>query len=414
MDLLIDAEESGGASAISTRVDVFLLTEFDSNTVHAGKSHIGVPRRKVGTLNDCDDLENAVRKFASEPGTYYAEMRAGREVLDRGVFPVKPRAQNIELDSAPDGAPDGALVTVLEQLSNRLARLEHRRAQGVNAVRKRRRFQDDATTRDRELARSVAERPRSLPEQVDEALTVLRKVKAFEVENMPERDARRDNPESEADSETKTLTLLLKDRRVRERAVEGLTSLIGGETAPRTWLADAGDLIAEHGEKLVPIVASIAGMFAPKLVQAPMQPQPAHAPQARPHAQPTAAAAPPAPPAAPQTFESELAIVLENIASDIGQNRRPRKAAREFVSLMHDFPEQAAALEGILTRDTATILAVLAQQNPAFAAIMQQPNAAAFIDGMKQEVARVLAPKVEAAPMVVQTVEAVSGDEAAA
>lgn len=52
MDLLLDAEESGGASAMSTRVDVYFLPDYYSNTAHAGKTHRGVPRRKLGTIND--------------------------------------------------------------------------------------------------------------------------------------------------------------------------------------------------------------------------------------------------------------------------------------------------------------------------------------------------------------------------
>ncbi len=68
-----------------------------------------------------------MRKFASEPGAYYAEVRAGREVIDSGVFPLKSRAQNIELDSSADAAPQtqGALVALLQQISQRLERLEH-------------------------------------------------------------------------------------------------------------------------------------------------------------------------------------------------------------------------------------------------------------------------------------------------
>jgi len=75
------------------KTDVFYVPEFYSQSQHAGRSDPGVPRQKLGQINGSTDLRAAVEKFATIPGAYYAESRAGRDVLDSKVFHHQPGAQ---------------------------------------------------------------------------------------------------------------------------------------------------------------------------------------------------------------------------------------------------------------------------------------------------------------------------------
>jgi hypothetical protein len=404
MDLLLDSEESGNGSAISTRVDVYFLPEFYGNTAHAGKSHIGVPRRKAGTLNDTDDLQSAVRKFASEPGAYYAELRAGREVLDSGIFPLKPRAQNIELDSVPTPAPpQDALASVLERLSHRLERLERgnglTRERAQNAVRVRRRFRDRAPTGD-----AVVEKPRSLTEQVDEALTVLRKVKAFEAEQSPEHDARRSNPESAENPESALMRFALENPKVRERVAGSLSNMIGEAPQEKHWVVELGEMAFDHADKLPLLGTAVGGLLGSLLGGAqptPLQPpQPAQAPR------PVSSAPPPQQNAStpqqaqenePPTFENEASTVFNNALQDMDKGASVRHSARDFVSLFREFPEQSKALASQLEFPSELILQLLAAQYPECAPIVTKPGAAAWMGQLQVEIAKRRAPKAKAA-----------------
>ena len=70
IELELEPSATGGelVSDISLRVNVYYLPDYYADNRNAGRSDPGVPRRKVGTLNDTDDLRAAVRQFAKIPG----------------------------------------------------------------------------------------------------------------------------------------------------------------------------------------------------------------------------------------------------------------------------------------------------------------------------------------------------------
>lgn len=85
----------------SVRVEVYLLPDFYSDGQYKGRSDLGVKsRRKIGQLNDTQDLEGTVRKLATAPGAYIAECKAGRDTLESGVFEIQPRGQALRIDGA--------------------------------------------------------------------------------------------------------------------------------------------------------------------------------------------------------------------------------------------------------------------------------------------------------------------------
>ncbi len=418
MDLLIDSEESGNGSAISTRVDVHSLTEFYSNTVHAGKSHLGVPRRKLGTINNSDDIESAVRMFAKEPGAYFAEVRAGRDVLDSRVIEVKSRAQNIELDSAPTPAPpQDALVPLLQ----RLERLESERSvsrvrgRGENRVRVRRRFRV-TTMRDADLAQQpkllgvflqqerardheATERERAHDRETSELRLEVERLKLNQTASQAEK--------SSPDLSGLLSQILFKkvasgDGDITDRLLDRVLGDDGEEKSGSFFgsLEKAIDLVNNHADKIPPVLATL-GMLAPS---APLQP-PQHAPAPRP-----VSSAPPPQQNASTTkqaqtdelpnFDREATMVFNNSLADMGAGKPVRESARDFVSLFREFPEESAALKSQLEFSSEVILQVVAIQSPEHVPILQKPGAVEWMDSLKAEIAKRLQPKINVAPAI--------------
>jgi hypothetical protein len=109
MDLEVESQETYGRPerAPSERVEVWELLEYYSDTQNAGKSHPGVPRRKVGQINNTSDLAGTVRKLSTGPGAYYAAHLIGRDTIVNDVFEVKPKGQSLIVESSsPASAPD--------------------------------------------------------------------------------------------------------------------------------------------------------------------------------------------------------------------------------------------------------------------------------------------------------------------
>lgn len=102
MDLEVESQETYGRPerAPSERVEVWELLEYYSDTQNAGKSHPGVPRRKVGQINNTSDLAGTVRKLSTGPGAYYAAHLIGRDTIVNDVFEVKPKGQSLIVESS--------------------------------------------------------------------------------------------------------------------------------------------------------------------------------------------------------------------------------------------------------------------------------------------------------------------------
>ena len=88
MDLEVESQETFGrdARAPSERVEVWFLPDYYSDNQNAGKFHPGVPRQKIGSLNNTSEIEAAVRKLATGPGAYYAAHLIGRETVESGLW----------------------------------------------------------------------------------------------------------------------------------------------------------------------------------------------------------------------------------------------------------------------------------------------------------------------------------------
>jgi len=401
MDMEIDLQESGNVSAINTRVNVDQLLEFYSNTAHAGKSHIGVPRRKLGTINNSDDMEGAVRVFAKEPGAYFAELRAGREVLDSRVIEVKSRAQNIELDSAPTPAPpQDALVPLLQQMNQRLERLESGRSDSrvrgrrENRVRVRRRFRA-ATIRDADMSQQP-----TVAEVLERERARDREILALSIENAT-LQLKQAAPQAEKSSPDMSGVLAQAlvarissgDPDITDRVI---ARAYGDESEPRGVVTQIVDAVAEHGDKFLPLLGSLLGGAQ----SAPLQPpQPVQAPRPILSTPPQSNASTPqqAQEDEPPNYAREASTVFNNALQDMDKGASVRHSARDFVSLFKDFPEESKALISQLECPSELILQVLATQYPEYAPIVTKPGAASWMDQLKAEIAKRRAPKAKAA-----------------
>ncbi len=403
MDMEIDLQESGNGSAISTRVDVYILPEFYSNTAHAGKSHIGVPRRKVGTLNDTDDMEGAVRMFAKEPGAYFVEVRAGRDVLDSRVIEVKSRAQNIELDSVPPPAPpQDALVPLFQQLNQTLERLESGRSDSrlrgrrENRGRVRRRFRAtlmrDADMPQQPTAAEVRESERA---RYNELLDL--KIENAELRlKQAAPQAEKSSPDlSGLLSQVLVAKVASGDDDVTDRLID---RVLGNDAEEKSGgFFGLVEKLVDNADKIPSVLASL-GMLA--------QPTPLQPPQHAPAPRPVSSTPPPQQNAStpqqaqtdePPNYEREATVVFNNALEDMFAGKPVRESARDFVSLFKDFPEESKALISQLEFPSELILQVLATQYPEYAPSLTKPGAAAWMDQLKAEIAKRRAPKAKAA-----------------
>lgn len=130
MDLELDTLEKPARGA-SERVEVWFLPEYYSDNQNAGKYHPGVPRRKIGQLNDTGDLEGTVRKLVNAPGAYYAAHIIGRDTIANGVFELKPKGQSLVIESPQSSA--GVQATPVIQLQP-TPQAEPSSAQSINAT----------------------------------------------------------------------------------------------------------------------------------------------------------------------------------------------------------------------------------------------------------------------------------------
>lgn len=180
MDFEIESQETDAraARAPSERVEVWYLPEYYADNQNAGKFHPGVPRRKIGALNDTDDLEGTLRKLASGPGAYYVAHLIGRDTITSDVFQLAPKGQSLTIDSpqsarrVEEAPPKKSDAHVLSQSHQS----EQSSAQAINAT-------ADTIRATKELLREVAPNQSNptppdvakiIPEAVAEAVEDLR------------------------------------------------------------------------------------------------------------------------------------------------------------------------------------------------------------------------------------------------
>jgi hypothetical protein len=309
------------------------------------------------------------------------ELRRGGSIEKSGVLEIKPSVRSI--------APEASLHPAMPALTMDVeALVEHALTRQREEFERVLREREDAPRTPRTQAEDATQ-PRGLVEQMRELVEAAAVVEEFKGKNLPAQDDRRaaagtDSPE---DAESKTLLMLMKDPHIRERAINGLSSLISDEPVARSWIADAGDLLANHGDKLAPVLGTLAGMFMPSIARPPQPPVPTHAPTPQASAQqatpaPTSAEAEPLP-----AFEGEFIKTLEMLLTDMDKGASVKTAAKEVIALIEDYPAETAQLETLLQQDSTTILAVIGAQYPAAAAVTSKPTAAKWMDRFKSAVA---------------------------
>jgi hypothetical protein len=259
----IEFEESPIIQNINQSVIVFALPEYYSNTAAARRSDPRVPREKIGSLSNTDDMAGAVRKLVTAPGAYLAELRFDGRVMESKVIELKPRSEVIQSDysnghdrESPAQQRQGGLSSEVEA---RLSRIE-------NAL---------LTMAEKGNGARAVEPARKPVEELRDQLELVREFQNSVVETV--REVIKQNPASPVvsrdreavDDEERTLVLLLKDRTLRDRALAGLSELVTG-TPPessRGWADVIGDVLQNQPviiNRTLSIADRIVSRFLPE------------------------------------------------------------------------------------------------------------------------------------------------------
>jgi hypothetical protein len=236
----IELEEQPAIPNINQSVIVFALPEYYSNTSAARRSDPRVPREKIGSLSNTDDMAGAVRKLATSPGAYLAELRFDGRVMESKVIELKPRSEVVQSDFGSNGhhrepPTQQGQAGLPSEVEARLSRIENAllaMAEKGNGVR-------------------ATEPPRKPVDELRDSLELVREFQNSVAETV--REVVRQNPATPAvrndreavDDEERTLMLLLKDRALRERALAGLSEILTG-TPPESskgWVDVIGDIL---------------------------------------------------------------------------------------------------------------------------------------------------------------------------
>ena len=124
VELDLDASEpDAGADHIKQTINVYSLSEYFSDNQFARRSDPGVPRKKLGSESNTEDMAAVVKKFAKAPGAYLAELRLDGQVVETKVFIVKPKVGTMEAgapasDAAPTATPAESPAHVVVEATN--------------------------------------------------------------------------------------------------------------------------------------------------------------------------------------------------------------------------------------------------------------------------------------------------------
>jgi hypothetical protein len=219
----IEYEEQPAIPNINQSVNVYALPQYYSNTLFARRSDPGVPREKIGSLSNTDDVAGAVRKLATSNGAYLAELRFNGRVMEGKVIELKPPSEVVQSDFGSNGhhrepPTQQGRAGLPSEVEARLSRIENALltlAEKGNGTRA-----GDPPRKSVDELRDQLELWREFQNSVAEAVKEV-------VKHNPSSPAVRQDRE-EVDDEERTLVLLLKDRTLRERALAGLSELVTG------------------------------------------------------------------------------------------------------------------------------------------------------------------------------------------
>lgn len=408
VELELDPLDAGAEPTyLNQCVIAYFVPHYQSDGPYLRRSDPGVPREKLGSVSNTEDMAGTVRRFARRPGAYLAELRIDGRVQDSQVFIIKQREQAIEVDApyaVQHGAPTPQYYSqpprhISDDPNIEIARLKR----AVVEVARGQRAARVTGAHPRRVRRSAARvvTPPSLVEQMEQLVEAAEKIDAYKSKHMPQAE-RVSNPELDVDPRKEAMSLLLEDHRFRRMAIESVIGTAEGGGDQRHWVVEGLDTVFENADKL-PLLGQAAGHLIGGLFGRGTQPQaraqatpqpPQHAPAAQSLPQPS-----PLPSASvqpqqsaeqkpPPVYEVELGMVIENMLPDLDKDASVKLSARDFVSLFKDFPGRAPEIENLLSQPPETILRTLAAIHPACAPIVSKPHAAAWIERLQKEVAR--------------------------
>ncbi|MDX6695573.1 MAG: hypothetical protein QOF02_3176 [Blastocatellia bacterium] len=417
MELEMDTPGSGSASrgGISLRTDVFFLPEFYSNSPLAGRSDQNSGRRKVGSLSDTQDLEGTVRKLATGPGAYFAECRAGRDLIDSNVFELKPKGQSLEIESSRPSSVTQSQTAPAPQAAQQP---EASSAQSINATTETIRATKEllkevappaqqpappqlteeriAEIVAREFAKHAPQPTTAQPDPfafIERALDVTQRLQ-------PKQAERADSADEQLD---KTVSMFDKITQIAER----ISPQQGGGDG---WMGGVASILNALGAR--EIVPTITGVVANALMQRGIQ-LPGGITAGTPGAgqpngmHPQGMTAPPLSMSAPSPAIEEMPEdddkltfegLMENYKISIVNGETPEESINDTVIFIVENPEFQQTVEQILNLPNGNLLMMLSQATGANLSILK--NADKFIDGLKKGVRARLAPApVEVAPV---------------
>jgi hypothetical protein len=238
----IEFEESPILPNINQSVIVYALPQYYSNTSAARRSDPGVPREKIGSLNNTEDLTGTVRKLATTPGAYLAELRLDGRVAESKVIELKPRSEIVQTDYSngqygePPARAQNGRASLPAEVEARLSRIE-----GALLV---------IAEREKDEKESVPMR-----KPVDELRDTLELVREFQsvvsetvkevVKQTPAQTPTTKTNGVEGDPDERAILLLLKDTELRSRTIASLRGMLNGEQEPSKagWLDVLGRVL---------------------------------------------------------------------------------------------------------------------------------------------------------------------------
>jgi hypothetical protein len=387
MDALLELDDDRGDSrgvSVSVRVEVYALPNYFENGPRAGRSDLRSGRRKIGALHDTQDLAGAVRKLINAPGAYYAESKVGRDMVDRNVFHVELKGQNLIIGDAGAESSEAAAPSPVERRATAAPQPPQfagaSSAQSINSA-------ADTIRAAKELIKEVAPTPRAEGLSREEAREMMRDM-------MSEVAAQQQTPTDPTDHLVKTVNNLkalglIPDkpaqpaqppdvvgqvielmRQTRELR-ENIETNIGGDDEP-SFLSKAGALVETLGRnapKLAPMLPTLLATFRPNVM--------AGAPQG--YAAGQAAPQQSAAPSLPAPVAEVLVILCENCTRN-GDPEQTAAHVREWSEANKDY---APMVNEIFGMSEGEILTAVPRFLPQYGYLIKLPHAAAWVSDLK-------------------------------
>jgi hypothetical protein len=92
-----------------------------------------------------------------------------------------------------------------------------------------------------------------------------------------------------------------------------------------------------------------------------------------------------APEKTPLEFSREMDGFLSFMIRDLSRGKSVRQSARDFISLMRDFPEHVPFMRAMFAQSSEALLQIIARQNPAVAQL-DRLKSVAWLDRLKAEI----------------------------